>query len=88
MRLDAIESAFGSGRFERTGFPAPDLLGPIVGRFDLGPFRAPAAGETGFFEMTHPARTDWAMLLGSLFLVWMGSGPWSVDAWRMRRARR
>jgi uncharacterized membrane protein YphA (DoxX/SURF4 family) len=38
--------------------------------------------------MAHEARTDWSMLLGSLFLLIVGSGRWSVDAWLARaRAR-
>jgi len=34
----------------------------------------------GFWAMAHHGRTDWAMLLGSLFLIWVGAGPWSLDA--------
>ena len=34
----------------------------------------------GFWSMAHEARTDWAMLLGALFLLIVGAGPWSVDA--------
>lgn len=33
------------------------------------------------------ARTDFAMLLGSTFLVLVGAGPWSADARLARRAR-
>ncbi|MGS2763085.1 DoxX family protein [Sinomicrobium sp. M5D2P9] len=33
----------------------------------------------GFWEMMHAGRTDWAMLLGSFFLVIKGGGLWSVD---------
>ena len=33
----------------------------------------------GFWEMMHGSRTDWAMLLGSIFLLIKGSGCWSVD---------
>lgn len=29
--------------------------------------------------MLHESRTDWAMLLGSLFLLLKGGGKWSVD---------
>lgn len=36
----------------------------------------------GFWVMMHAARTDYAMLLGSLFLIIKGAGPWSVD-WRI-----
>lgn len=34
----------------------------------------------GFWGMAHEARTDWSMLLGSLFLLVVGAGPWSLDA--------
>lgn len=33
----------------------------------------------GFWEMTHESRTDWTMLLGSIFLLIKGSGGWSID---------
>lgn len=33
----------------------------------------------GFWVMMHASRTDWAMLLGSLFLLIKGSGRWSFD---------
>ena len=33
----------------------------------------------GFWAMMHGSRTDWAMLLGSLFLIIKGGGKWSVD---------
>lgn len=33
----------------------------------------------GFWEMMHSARTDFAMLLGSIFLIIKGGGRWSVD---------
>ena len=35
--------------------------------------------EKGFWEMMHAARTDWSMLLGSLFLLFKGGGYWSFD---------
>ena len=34
----------------------------------------------GFWGFTHEARTDFAMLLGSLFLLIVGAGVWSLDA--------
>jgi putative oxidoreductase len=34
----------------------------------------------GFWGMAHEARTDWSMLLGSLFLLIVGAGRWSIDA--------
>lgn len=33
----------------------------------------------GFWAMMHGGRTDWAMLLGSLFLIIKGSGRFSLD---------
>lgn len=33
----------------------------------------------GLWEMLHGSRTDWAMLLGSIFLLIKGSGKWSID---------
>lgn len=34
----------------------------------------------GFWPMLHGSRTDWSMLLGSIFLLIKGGGRWSVDA--------
>lgn len=33
----------------------------------------------GFWPMLHGSRTDWSMLLGSVFLIIKGGGKWSVD---------
>jgi uncharacterized membrane protein YphA (DoxX/SURF4 family) len=33
----------------------------------------------GFWSMAHESRTDFAMLLGSAFLLLVGSGPWALD---------
>ena len=35
--------------------------------------------KEGFWAMLHGSRTDWAMILGSLFLLIEGSGKWSFD---------
>ncbi len=35
--------------------------------------------NNGFWEMMHASRTDWAMLLGSLFLLIKGGGGFSID---------
>lgn len=35
--------------------------------------------QKGFWEMMHASRTDWAMLLGSIFLLIKGGGYGSVD---------
>lgn len=42
----------------------------------------------GFWSMAHEARTDFAMLLGSVFLLLVGSGPFALDAVLSRRPRR
>lgn len=41
----------------------------------------------GWWDMAHEARTDWAMLLGLLFILVAGPGRWSVDAVLARRLR-
>jgi uncharacterized membrane protein YphA (DoxX/SURF4 family) len=53
---------------------------PILVGGALGPFQLRDLAHTGFWAMAHEARTDWSMLLGSLFLLIVGSGHWSVDA--------
>ena len=35
--------------------------------------------QDGFWEMLHASRTDWSMLLGSIFLLIKGGGKWSAD---------
>ena len=42
--------------------------------------KVPILLDRGFWPMAHEARTDWAMLLSSLFLLVVGAGPWSLDA--------
>jgi putative oxidoreductase len=41
--------------------------------------KADVLADKGFWEMMHGSRTDWAMLLGSIFLVIKGGGAWSMD---------
>ena len=35
--------------------------------------------KDGFWEMLHGSRTDWSMLLGSIYLMIKGGGKWSAD---------
>jgi uncharacterized membrane protein YphA (DoxX/SURF4 family) len=42
--------------------------------------KIPILQQQGFWKMAHEARTDWAMLLGSVFLLIVGAGKWSLDA--------
>lgn len=41
--------------------------------------KLPMLAEAGFWEMAHASRTDFSMLLGSLYLLITGAGPWSLD---------
>ena len=41
--------------------------------------KVPILQNEGFWKMAHEARTDFSMLLGSLFLLVVGAGCWSVD---------
>ena len=41
--------------------------------------KLPMLLQKGFWAMAHEARTDWSMLLGSIFLLVMGAGRWSMD---------
>lgn len=41
--------------------------------------------DESFWAMLHASRTDWAMLLGSLFLVIQGGGKWSIDLTLLRK---
>ena len=48
--------------------------------------KIPILMEQGFWKMAHEARTDWAMLLGAIFLLIVGAGQLSVDAlWSRNR---
>ncbi|KFA92676.1 DoxX family protein [Archangium violaceum] len=42
--------------------------------------KVPILLSRGFWSMAHESRTDFSMLLGSIFLLLVGAGPWSVDA--------
>jgi uncharacterized membrane protein YphA (DoxX/SURF4 family) len=41
--------------------------------------KVPILVNRGFWIMAHEVRTDWSMLLGAIFLLVMGAGPWSLD---------
>jgi uncharacterized membrane protein YphA (DoxX/SURF4 family) len=43
------------------------------------------APKAGLWSFLHESRTDIAMLLGSSFLLLVGGGPLSLDAWLLRR---
>jgi uncharacterized membrane protein YphA (DoxX/SURF4 family) len=47
--------------------------------------KIPILLKSGFWKMAHEARTDFSMVLGALFLLLVGAGAWSVDAWWHQR---
>ena len=102
----------GAGRFLKIGLPAPDVLGPFVGSFEivcgslvvaglltriavlpllaimavaLTTTKWPMLADQGFWHMAHESRTDWSMTLGSLYLLIVGAGRWSLDGWLSSR---
>jgi uncharacterized membrane protein YphA (DoxX/SURF4 family) len=62
---------------------------PILVGHDFWIFHVPQLSRYGFWSMMHEARTDFDMLLGSLYLLIEGAGTWSLDALvaRMQGAR-
>jgi putative oxidoreductase len=102
----------GAGRFIKIGLPAPEVLGGIVGFFEvacgililLGLFtrfasiplivimlvafavtKSQVYIDEGFWALLQGSRTDWAMLLCSIFLLIRGGGKWSLDRLIIRR---
>lgn len=96
----------GAGRFASIGLPSPEILGPLVGAFEIicglliliglatrlasipliiimlvaiVTTKFPQIAESGIWVMLHASRTDFSMLMGSLFLLFMGAGAWSID---------
>ena len=47
--------------------------------------KIPVLLSEGFWQMAHAARIDYAMLLGSLFLLIIGAGKYSIDYYLSRR---
>ena len=43
--------------------------------------KVPILRDRGFWAMEDAARTDYSMLLSTLFLLIVGAGAWSLDAW-------
>jgi putative oxidoreductase len=55
---------------------------PILLGQDLGPFQVRQLPYYGFWGFAHESRTDFSMVMGSLFLLFAGPGPYSLDARR------
>lgn len=60
---------------------------PILLGHPVGPFSLAKLPRYGFWSAVHEARTDLSMWLGSLFLVLVGAGALSLDAFLARRRR-
>jgi putative oxidoreductase len=105
----------GVERFVKIGIPAPEVMAPFVGFWEIvcgalillgllarvatipliidmlvavATTKLPILLERGFWAMVHEARVDYAMLLGSIFLLIVGAGTWSADAHLTSRAAR
>lgn len=48
--------------------------------------KIPILMESGFWKMAHDSRTDYCMIMGSIFLLILGAGAWSLDDWLQRRS--
>lgn len=53
---------------------------PILLGKDVWIFHLPKLARYGFWSMMHEARTNFDMLLGSIYLLIEGAGTWSLDA--------
>jgi len=51
----------------------------IIMLVSIATTKVPLLASSGFWSMLHDSRTDWSMLLGSIFLIIKGGGKWSVD---------
>jgi uncharacterized membrane protein YphA (DoxX/SURF4 family) len=51
-------------------------------------FSLPHLPRYGLWSMLHESRADFCMLLGALYLLIVGGGAWSFDAWLQGRLRR
>ena len=63
------------GLFTRTA-AIPTLIIMLVA---IASTKGTVLTNEGFWPMMHGSRTDWAMLLGSIFLIIEGGGRWSLD---------
>lgn len=67
-----------------TRFAAVPLIVDMI--VALASTKLPLLVQQGFWKMAHEARTDFAMILGALFLLLVGAGPCSMDG-RIERRR-
>ena len=55
----------------------PMIINMIVA---ISTTKIPILLKSGFWAMAHEARVDFSMILGSIFLLIVGAGPWSLDS--------
>jgi putative oxidoreductase len=67
-----------------TRFAAIPLM--VVMLMAISTTKFPILLHDGFWKMAHEVRLDYAMLLGAIFLLLVGAGPWSLDARISRKA--
>jgi len=58
---------------------------PILYGEDMWGFHVRELSQYGFWSMAHESRTDFSMLMGSIFLLIVGGGPWAADRWVVKR---
>lgn len=68
-----------------TRFAALPLLLDIL--VAIATTKVPMLLKAGFWAAAHESRTDFCMLLGAMFLLAVGGGPWSLDARRAAHRR-
>ena len=52
---------------------------PILIGHDFAGFSLRELSRYGFWSFSHETRTDWAMLLSSIYILFIGGGRWSFD---------
>lgn len=58
---------------------------PILFGQDMWGFQVRELRTYGFWSMAHETRTDFSMLLGSVFLLIVGGGRWALDRILLRK---
>jgi uncharacterized membrane protein YphA (DoxX/SURF4 family) len=58
---------------------------PILLGHDWWMFHVAKLTRYGLASFLHEARTDWAMLMETVYLAIVGAGPWSIDRGLARR---
>lgn len=78
--VGAVEIIFGAlillGLFTRLS-AIPLLIDISVA---IATTKIPILLDKGFWPAVHEARTDFSMLLGLIYMIIVGAGPWSIDA--------